>query len=111
MPPSTSLTAIIAGVGPGTGSAVARRFSTHYSIVCLARTKESFEGVVKDINEGGGKAVGYAVDLGDEKGLEDIVGKVKEGLGAEGGLAVSRIFCCWGGRNKRWERVKERSIG
>ncbi|MCJ1351795.1 MAG: hypothetical protein MMC33_001779 [Icmadophila ericetorum] len=97
MPPSTNLTAIVAGVGPGTGASVARKFSKHYAVVCLARSPASFEGVVKEINDGGGKAVGYAVDLGDEKGMDDVFGKLKEGFeGEKGGLAAA-IYNMGGG--------------
>lgn len=35
--------AVIAGVGPGIGAAIARRFASSYPVVLLARKEESFD--------------------------------------------------------------------
>ncbi|KAJ5194900.1 Short-chain dehydrogenase/reductase SDR [Penicillium cinerascens] len=57
--------AIIAGVGPGTGASIARRFAQTYSVVLLSRNPDSFEPLVKDINSSGGHAVGISTDVSD----------------------------------------------
>ncbi|THV83232.1 NAD(P)-binding protein [Aureobasidium pullulans] len=54
--------AVIAGVGPGTGAAVVRKFAQAYPVVLLARKEESYSSLVKEINEAGGSALGVATD-------------------------------------------------
>ncbi|KAI5362723.1 putative short-chain dehydrogenase/reductase SDR, NAD(P)-binding domain superfamily [Septoria linicola] len=65
MPPTTKAIAIIAGVGPGTGASVARRFAQSYPVVLLARNPENFNSLAEEINSSGGKAIGISTDLGD----------------------------------------------
>lgn len=61
--------AVIAGVGPGTGSFVARRFAKTYPVALLARTPASYEPLVREIESGGGRAVGIATDLASEESV------------------------------------------
>ena len=55
--------AIIAGVGPGTGRALALRFSKSYTIVALARKPSNFASIVDEITTGGGNAYGVQADI------------------------------------------------
>ncbi|KAJ5504570.1 hypothetical protein N7463_007444 [Penicillium fimorum] len=43
--------AVIAGAGPGTGSAIARRFAKAYPVVLLARSQSSLGPLVSDITQ------------------------------------------------------------
>ncbi|KAJ5098255.1 hypothetical protein N7532_005256 [Penicillium argentinense] len=55
--------AVIAGVGPGTGASIARRFAQAYSVVLLARNPDNFNPVVQEINSSGGQAIGISTDV------------------------------------------------
>lgn len=63
--------AIIAGVGAGTGAAIARRFAQEYNVVLLARASSSFDPVVQDIQSRGGSAFGIAADVSDAKSVAE----------------------------------------
>ena len=55
--------AVVAGVGPGTGASVARRFAQAYPVVLLARNPDNFNSLVEEINKSGGKAIGISTDV------------------------------------------------
>ncbi|KAJ5558822.1 hypothetical protein N7535_009296 [Penicillium sp. DV-2018c] len=61
--------AIIAGVGPGTGASIARKFAKTYSVVVLARNPDNYHGVVQEIKASGGQALGIQADVSDSKSL------------------------------------------
>ncbi|KAL9118957.1 MAG: hypothetical protein Q9187_004489 [Circinaria calcarea] len=84
MPPSAALPALIAGVGPGTGAAIARKFAQSYPVILLARNAASYEPIVKEINDNGGKARGISVDCTDEKGMKAVFGELGKVDGKEG---------------------------
>lgn len=92
--------AIIAGVGPGTGAAVARKFAKTYPVVLLARSASNYEPVVAEINESGGKAVGISADITDEESVKGAFDKITQGGlwkdGGEVGVAAA-VFNLGGG--------------
>lgn len=96
--------AIIAGVGPGTGAAVARRFAQTYPVVLLARSASNYEPVVAEINENGGKAVGISADITDEESVKGAFDKIKQGGlwkdGGDVGVAAA-VFNLGGGFVKK----------
>ncbi|KAI9722068.1 MAG: hypothetical protein M1812_002028 [Candelaria pacifica] len=61
--------AIIAGVGSGTGSSLARKFAQTYTVILLARNAENYEPLVSEINNSGGKAIGISTDVSDSKSV------------------------------------------
>jgi NAD(P)-dependent dehydrogenase (short-subunit alcohol dehydrogenase family) len=81
--------AVIAGVGPGTGAALARRFALSYPVVLLARKEESFKSVVADIKANGGSAVGIETDVSIESSLRAAFEQVKTTFGSDSACAVS----------------------
>ncbi|PSR82326.1 hypothetical protein BD289DRAFT_16755 [Coniella lustricola] len=62
---SKSLYAIVAGVGPGTGGAVAKRFAKAYPVILLARQEASYKATVDEITQAGGRAIGVPTDVSD----------------------------------------------
>ncbi|KAJ6144715.1 hypothetical protein N7470_008610 [Penicillium chermesinum] len=71
--------AIIAGVGPG----------TTYSVVLLSRNPDNYEPIVKEINAGGGKAIGISADVSDANSVKAAFAQIeKEFPGTAAGAAV-----------------------
>jgi len=70
--------AIVAGVGPGTGAAVARKFAAAYPVVLLARNPDNYESLVQEINKNGGQAIGISTDVSSPESLKQAFSKVEE---------------------------------
>jgi len=62
--------AVIAGVGPGTGASVAKKFASLYNVILLARSESSYEGTLNEITSAGGSATGISTDLTDEDSVK-----------------------------------------
>ncbi|PWY94204.1 NAD(P)-binding protein [Aspergillus sclerotioniger CBS 115572] len=73
--------AIIAGVGPGTGSSIARLFAKSYPVILLARNPQNYQSVVDEINSTGGQATGISTDLSDSKGVRSTFEQIKSQFG------------------------------
>lgn len=69
--------AIVAGVGPGTGAACARRFAKSYPVVLMARNPDNYEGLVQEINKSGGKAIGISTDVSSVESVDAAFEKIK----------------------------------
>ncbi|KAF2652860.1 NAD(P)-binding protein [Lophiostoma macrostomum CBS 122681] len=93
---ASKLIAIVAGVGPGTGASVARKFAATYPVVLLARKPDNYEGLAEEINKSGGKAIGISADVSDSKSLKSAVETIKKEFG-EGVGAAAAIFNASGG--------------
>ena len=85
---ASKLITIIAGVGPGTGAAIARKFAAAYPVVLLARNPDNYNDIVKEINENGGKAIGVSTDVADPASVQNAIGQVEKEFGKEVGAAV-----------------------
>ena len=59
--------AVVVGVGPGLGAAVARRFAEGYRVAVLARKEEYLTGLVKEIESAGGHALAVPTDVSKEE--------------------------------------------
>ncbi|KAF2189728.1 NAD(P)-binding protein [Zopfia rhizophila CBS 207.26] len=86
---ASKLIAIVAGVGPGTGAAVALKFAATYPVVLLARNPDNYESLAKDINQSGGKAVGISTDISDYKSVNNAVDTIKNEFGSGVGAAAA----------------------
>lgn len=75
--------AIIAGAGPGTGSAVARRFAQVYPVVLLARSNLSLDPLVKDITQSGGSAIGIATDVTSGSSMSSTMDQIRTKFGPD----------------------------
>jgi NAD(P)-dependent dehydrogenase (short-subunit alcohol dehydrogenase family) len=75
---SSNRVALISGVGPGTGSAIARRFSQgRYEVAMLARNRARLEALAREIPN----SRAYACDVTDEAQLEATIAAVRRDLG------------------------------
>ncbi|KAJ4361143.1 hypothetical protein N0V95_002112 [Ascochyta clinopodiicola] len=93
---TSKLIAIVAGVGPGTGASVARKFAKTYPVVLLARKPENFESLADEINKSGGKAIGVSTDVSSQDSLKSALDKIKQEFGNDVGAAAA-IFNASGG--------------
>lgn len=74
--------AIIAGVGPGLGSSLARAFSKEgYALALLSRTLHSSEPVAHEIRANNGKALALVADVTDRAAVLRAVERIRSELG------------------------------
>lgn len=85
---ATKFFAVIAGVGPGTGAAVARRFARRYPVVLLARNAASYEELAQEINSSGGTAIGIPTDVSDGDSVRAAFQKIDTKFGHTVACAV-----------------------
>ncbi|PNS18428.1 hypothetical protein CAC42_6245 [Sphaceloma murrayae] len=88
MAPASKAWAVVAGVGPGTGAAVARKFGLEYPVALLARSPENYEPLVKEINDTGGKAIGISTDVADANSVTSAFRKIESEFGSHGCAAA-----------------------
>jgi len=74
--------AAVLGVGPGLGTAVARRFAREgFAVALMARREESVAGAREEIENGGGEALPVAADATDPASVAAAFERVRGGLG------------------------------
>lgn len=81
--------AIIAGAGPGTGSAVARRFAHAYPVVLLARSKLSLDPLMQDITQNGGSAISVPTDVTSSSSMDSTMEQIKAKFGPHLNVAAA----------------------
>ena len=73
--------AVVLGVGPGLGAAIADRFAREGFVVALmARNEEKLTQIQSDIEKSGGKAFSISVDATDPAALKTAFDQVQTGL-------------------------------
>ena len=87
--------AVVAGVGPGTGASVARRFAKDYPVVLIARGNDKFDGLAKEINDSGGKAIGISADVSNAESLTSAFKQIEKEL--PGAHCAAAVFNAAGG--------------
>ncbi|HYL59214.1 MAG TPA: SDR family NAD(P)-dependent oxidoreductase [Candidatus Acidoferrales bacterium] len=76
---SSNPVALVTGVGPGTGAAIARRFSRGgYAVAMLARSRNRLDDLAREIPN----ARAYPCDVTDEAALDATLAAVRADLGA-----------------------------
>lgn len=81
--------AIIAGAGPGTGSAIARRFAKAYPVVLLARSQSSLDPLIAQITQSGGSAIGVPTDVSNSASMTSTIDQVKAKFGSDVTIAAA----------------------
>lgn len=75
--------AVVVGVGPGLGGAVARRFARGgFTVALVARKLESSKPLEEAIKSAGGEARGFAIDATNPKSVEEGFASIKSALGS-----------------------------
>lgn len=81
-PTQRSEVALIVGVGPGLGSALARRFAkAGMSVALVARNTKKLEGLMKELQEWGGLGRTYGCDATEERLVKELFGLVTKEMG------------------------------
>ncbi|KAL6823388.1 hypothetical protein V8C40DRAFT_280100 [Trichoderma camerunense] len=81
--------AIIVGIGPGIGSALAFQFAKFYPVVLISRNSSSYESIVTDIKANGGHAMGITADASDPNSMDAAFGRIERDMhGANLALAA-----------------------
>jgi NAD(P)-dependent dehydrogenase (short-subunit alcohol dehydrogenase family) len=73
--------AVVTGVGPGLGAALARRFAKSYAVAINARNADYLKTLAEEIRTAGGQALEAAADLGDRAQVEAAFEAIRERLG------------------------------
>ncbi|HAA27928.1 MAG TPA: short-chain dehydrogenase [Cyanobacteria bacterium UBA8553] len=74
--------AVVLGVGPGLGSAIARRFASEgFALGLMARTLEKLTPTQQAIENSGGQALSISVDATDPTSVADAFDQVRSQLG------------------------------
>jgi NAD(P)-dependent dehydrogenase (short-subunit alcohol dehydrogenase family) len=74
--------AVVTGVGPGLGAALARRFAKGYAVAINARKPDFIRSVAADIRGAGGQAFEVPADIGDPAQVAAMFKTIRERLGA-----------------------------
>ncbi len=74
--------AVIVGVGPGLGAALARRFAAEYSVAVLARREDYLTTLVKEIESAGGRACAVPTNVAKEAEITAAFATIRAQLGA-----------------------------
>jgi NADP-dependent 3-hydroxy acid dehydrogenase YdfG len=94
--PQNKPVAVITGVGPGLGAALARRFADTYVVAILARSADYLKGLAGDLRQGGGSALEVACDVGDREQLSAAFRTIRDGLGEVDVMLYNAGTGTWG---------------
>jgi NADP-dependent 3-hydroxy acid dehydrogenase YdfG len=70
--------AVVIGVGPGLGTALARRFAERYAVAIVARKADYLERVAGEIKDAGGVAHPVAADVSDQVALAEAFAAIRK---------------------------------
>ncbi len=88
--------AVVLGVGPGLGAALARRFAQGYAVAINARSAEYLHTLVKEIQGVGGQALAFPADVSDRTQVEAAFAMIRERLGQPEVLLYNAGSGTWG---------------
>lgn len=79
----TEKVAAVLGVGPGLGTAVARRFAREgFTVALMARREEALKASRNEIEAAGGRAISVPTDAASPEGVAESFGRVREEVGS-----------------------------
>ena len=97
MPEATEArVAVVTGVGPGLGAALARRFAKGYAVAINARSAPYVSALAAEIVAAGGLAIEAPADLGDHPQVEAAFRSIRERLGPPEVLIYNAGSANWG---------------
>ena len=94
--PHNKPVAVVTGVGPGLGAALARRFAAAYAIAILARKADYLKGLAEELRPGGATVLDLACDVADLAQLNAAFRTIRDGLGDPEVLLYNAGSGSWG---------------
>ena len=94
--PSNKPVAVVTGVGPGLGAALARRFAATYAIAILARKAEYLKTLAAEIRQGGATVLELPCDVGNQAQMTKAFQTVRTDLGEAELLLYNAGSGAWG---------------
>ena len=88
--------AVVTGVGPGLGAALARRFATDYAVAILARSADYLKGLATEMRTGGAAVIELPCDVGDRAQLAKAFDTIRADLGEPATLLYNAGSGSWG---------------
>jgi len=88
--------AVITGVGPGLGAALARRFAQGYAVAINARNADYLRALAGEIRASGAAVLEVPADIGDRAQVEAAFKLIREQLGAPDVLVHNAGAGRWG---------------
>jgi len=88
--------AVIVGVGPGTGAALARRFAKGYRVGLIARSNDYLKELGSEIRAAGGEALETPTDVGNFSEVATAFAAIREQLGNPQVLLYNAGSGVWG---------------
>src|ERR1700683_1988075 len=73
--------AVVTGVGPGLGAALARRFAATYAVAMLARKAAYLKALAGEIRKSGASVLDLSCDVGDGKQIAEAFRAIRKDLG------------------------------
>jgi NAD(P)-dependent dehydrogenase (short-subunit alcohol dehydrogenase family) len=94
--PSNKPVAIVTGVGPGLGAALARRFAATYAIAILARKADYLKTLADELRQGGATVMDVPCDVGDRAQMAKTFSTIRADLGEPELLLYNAGSGSWG---------------
>ena len=79
--PNRKPIAVVVGVGPGLGAALARRFAAEYSVALIARKADYLAQLAAEINSHGGHALPFPANVADAASIDSAFAAIRAQLG------------------------------
>jgi NADP-dependent 3-hydroxy acid dehydrogenase YdfG len=94
--PSNKPVAVVTGVGPGLGAALARRFAATYAVAILARKADYLKTLAGEIRQGGANVLELPCDVGNRAQMTTAFQTIRTDLGEAELLLYNAGSGSWG---------------
>jgi len=92
----TKQVAVVVGVGPGLGAALARRFAQEYAVAIIARKADYLRSLAGEIKTAGGHVLEVPADIGNRTQVEAAFASIRTKLGSPEILLYNAGSGTWG---------------